>query len=124
MIHLLDKDDFLACTVATKVLEPDVRILSELATVVIQNDYHWCITNRDPKKGTDWWQIVQWIEENFSWNKFLAGDPITAKVHRGNLEFGSIEQYGGGCHRSIALAVAIQKGRIRYSPFDIMLYCP
>ena len=122
-IQLPDQDDFLTCTIATTVLQPDIRGLTELADRAIQNGYAWCIANKDPNKDDRWWQTVRQIEERFSWGKFLIGDPITAKVHRGSLEFGSIKQYGGGCHRSIALAVALKKGTIRYRPFDIMLDC-
>jgi hypothetical protein len=106
------------------VLQPDIRILTDIANLVIEMGYAWCVANRDPCETTRWWEEVQRIEEGFSWKQLLVGDPITAKVHGGSFEFGSIDQFGGGCHRSIALAVAVISNRISYRPFDILLYCP
>jgi hypothetical protein len=123
-IHLLDQGDFLSCTVATTVLHPDIRKLADIANRVSTEGYAWAIANRDPHKNQQWWETVRDIEEHFSWDRLLVGDPITAKVHHGSLEFGSISGFGGGCHRSIALAIGVVSGRIPYRPFDIRLYCP
>lgn len=123
-IHLLGQQDFLACTVATTVLNPDVRILADIAKRVTDQGYEWVIANRDRHKDEQWWVRVREIEERFSWELLLDDDPVTAKVNRGGLEFGSINGFGGGCHRSIALAVAVLSGKIPYQPFDILLYCP
>ena len=123
-IRLPYQHDFLACTIATTVLEPDIRILTDIAKRVRENGYAWCITNRDPMKDERWWKGVQTIQEQFSWDLLLVGDPITAKVHGGSFEFGSINGFGGGCHRTIALAVAVLSNKINYQPFDILLYCP
>ena len=109
---------------ATNVLLPNIRNLKDTALRVIQNGYPWCIANKHPEKSDDWWERVQQIHEHFSWAQFLVGDPITAKVHDGSLEVGSIDGYGGGCHRSIALANAILSHKINYQPFDILLHCP
>jgi hypothetical protein len=106
------------------VLHPDVRCLSEIAKRVTEHGYLWAIANRDPNKDERWWLIVKEIEEHFSWDRLLVGDPVTAKVYRGSLEFGSINGFGGGCHRSIALAVAVLSGKTPYRPFEILLYCP
>ncbi len=122
-IHLPDQKDFLACTIATTVLQPDIRNLTDIANRVIEKGYPWCITNKDPNKDDAWWQGVRHIQEEFSWDQLLVGDPITAKVHGGSFEFGSINGFGGGCHRTIALAVAVLSNKIKYQPFDIMLYC-
>ena len=123
-IQLREQTDYLACTIATAVLQPDIRNLSDIANRVIVNGYHWCITNKDLEKGEAWWHTVRDIQENFSWDQFLVGDPITAKVYRGSFEFGSIDGFGGGCHRTIALAVAVLSNKIGYRPFDILLHCP
>jgi hypothetical protein len=122
-IHLLDQQDFLACTVATTVLQPDIRNMLEIAKQVIEKGYGWCMANRDPLKDDQWWPRVRDIEECFLWDRLLVGDPITAKVYRGSLEFGSINGFGGGCHRSIALAVAVLSKKINFQSFVILLFC-
>ena len=122
-IQLPDLDDFLACTVATTVLRPDVRQLREIAKKINIHGYNWILENSDPQKDEQWWSIVEGIENNFLWDRFLNEDTITAKVHQGSLEFGSIGSQGGGCHRSIALAVGVLAKKIIYQPFDILLYC-
>ena len=123
-IHLLDQVDFLACTVATTVLNPDIRVLAEIGKRVIENGYDWAIANRGSDKNEQWWRIVKDIEEQYSWDKLKIGDSITAKVNQGSLEFGSIKGVGGGCHRCIALAMGLLFKKIIYKPFDILLYCP
>lgn len=131
-IQLLDVDEFLACRVATTVLDltPDRRVLRELADIAIERGYEWC-TNRMPEEkilhAPNWWRIVAEIEQGFDWVKFHEGDPITAKLTDTTLEFGSFKRpepqtsFGGGCHRTIALAVAIRRPTIAYEPFRILL---
>ena len=123
-IQLAGEEDFLQCAIATTVLHPDIRKLRDIAERVIKHGYEWCIANRDPEKDESWWRVVQRIQQDFSWEQMQVGDPITAKVFAGSLEFGSIQGIGGGCHRSIALAAAILLGNVEYRPFEIQLYCP
>ena len=123
-IQLPNRDDMLACRIATSVFRKDIRNLGDIADRVIQEGYDWCIANRDPHKPKAWWMAVRDIHENFSWEKLHECDPITAKVHAGSLEFGSIDGFGGGCHRAIALAAIMLSTPDAYRPFDILLYCP
>lgn len=122
-IQLPYPEGLLACTVATKVLQPDIRNLKDIADRICQKGYDWCIANKDPEKDDSWWKTVKTIHEHFSWDRLLEGDPITAKVHGGSFEFGSINGYGGGCHRTIAVAVLAVSDPNQYRPFDIELYC-
>jgi hypothetical protein len=122
-IQLPDANDFLACTFATTVLEPDVRVLRRVAELIIANGYAWCQANRDRNKKESWWDTVQRIEEGFDWSELLKGDPVTANVWNGSLEFGSIGGFGGGCHRTIALSVRVLKDTTFYRPFGIKLAC-
>jgi hypothetical protein len=125
-IQLPDENYFLACTIATTVLQPDERNLRTIAQLVVEKGYRWCMEHEDPNKSDAWWKGVEQIEKAFDWRKFLAGDPITARVEGHSLEFGSIgtPPFGGGCHRTIALAAAIQSKKIPYRPFSILLHCP
>jgi len=123
-IQLPVRDDFLRCTIATTVLREDIRNLGDIGGIVIARGYDWCIAHGDPEKGDDWWTTVRGIHEDFSWKLLLEGDPITAKAHAGSLEFGSIKGFGGGCHRTIALAAIMLTTPDAYQPFDILLYCP
>src|SRR5258708_26804053 len=116
-IQLVDEEDFLACTIATTVLDPDIRNLKAIAKRIVEHGYDWCIANRDPHKDDAWWRTVRQIHEDFNWDELRVGDPITAKVHAGSLEFGSIHGFGGGCHRTIALAAAVVSNRVKYRPF-------
>ena len=125
-IRLVNPEDFLECRISTTVLNRNPRKLRDIARFVVENSYAWCQQNRAPEKDEKWWADVQDIQEEFCWGRFLEGQPITAKVHEGTLEFGSHKEtdgtdYGGGCHRTIALAVAVLKRQIEYEPFDIEL---
>ena len=122
-VHLPIVEDFLACSIATTVLVPDVRVLAEIGDRVVRHGYEWCQANRDPAKAESWWRTVQRIEGEFDWAKFLEGDPITAKVYGQSFQFGSIGRFGGGCHRTIALAVRVLRDGSFYRPFNIQLAC-
>lgn len=127
-IQLPRCEDFLVCTLATSVLSPDERRLDRLAHTISSRGYEWCIRNRHHDKSPDWLRTVQRIEEDFCWDKLGVGDAITAKVESDALEFGDIDvggikKYGGGCHRTLALAVKCLRAPSFYRPFDIELHC-
>ncbi len=116
-------DDFLSCFVATTVFHDDVRVLREIAERVLTRGYEWCIAHRDPQKVPEWWAPVREIDERFMPDLLAVGQPITAKVHQGSLEFGSFGEVGGGCHRTIAIAVRAMRDITTYKPFNILLRC-
>src|SRR5260370_16696452 len=118
-IQLVDEEDFMTCTIATTVLDPeDIRNLKAIATLIVEKGYGWCIANRDPQKDDAWWQTVQQIHDNFNWDQLIAGDPITAIVHAGSLEFGSIRDFACGCPRIFPLPAVLLSNKIKYPPFD------
>ncbi len=128
-IRIPELRDFLRCSVATTVLSPavhegrDIRNLGELGRIVEDRGFDWCVANRDPKKPPQWWRPVQDIRTKMDWELLEKGDPdpITAKIHEGALEFGSLRGFGGGCHRSIAIAALAVDNPEKYRPFEILL---
>lgn len=128
-IRIPELNEFLRCSVATTVLNPavheerDIRNLGELGRIVEDRGFDWCVTNRDPNKLSQWWRPVQDIRTGMDWELLEKGDPdpITAKIHNGTLEFGSLDGFGGGCHRTIAIAALAIDSPEKYRPFSILL---
>jgi hypothetical protein len=90
-----------------------VRRIGDVVT--FYKEYGWdFLTNHLPreKQGTDWWERVRTIANDFRWGFYETPSLPTVKPHEGTLEF-----YGdGGNHR--AMAVAIRGGQ---EPIPVIL---
>ncbi len=79
-----------------------IRLIGDVVT--FYKEYGWdFLTEHLPREnqGTDWWERVRAIANDFRWGFYETPSLPTVKPHAGTLEFCR----GGGNHRAMALAI-------------------
>jgi len=119
---LLPFDSLLKATISTRVLRSqDVRSISRLRDIIRDRGFGYCNSEIDEekrRKRPNWWNEVEQIATDFSWDLFRRPALPSVKVYNGTLEFQD------GCHRVIALAVAaMSDNSLANSPVEVILRC-